>query len=124
MRQLNLKKIKTKYSYVFYNIIDNIQLVEDYYDPNIIWWVKNNTWYFKHDKIKQHLICNYSNAWSILESEYNSNYTEIKELIQAVLTKEFNLGFLKPYNGEGKTCKLLNNKYAKHNKARLRILNS
>ena len=52
---LDIDLLKYYHYQQFVDYIDRLERREDPYNPNIIWWFKDNQWYFYYDKKRKKL---------------------------------------------------------------------
>ena len=57
--------------------------------PNIIFYFKDDKFYFEYDTKNGYFYCNYDKVWSVFETKYSMRYNEIQLFIKDMVRKHF-----------------------------------
>ena len=82
---------------VFLDLMEGMERKIHPYYPHLIIWYKNNEWYFKQDEENGYLWCQYDRVWSVFETHYSPNNTEIQVIIKDLMERHYKLKCLTPY---------------------------
>ena len=82
-----------------YDIFFNLK--EYYFNgyPDSVFYKKDNEILFKYDKKNRYFWCHYNKIWSVLETNYDLNYQEVKEIIKGVVWETLKLKEVTPCFG-------------------------
>ena len=94
---LNIDNLRYNWEKPFLDLMEGMERKVHPDEPHITFWYKGDYWYFEQDEKNDVLWCQYGRVWSVFETHYYPNNTEIQVIIKYLMERHYNLRGLTPY---------------------------
>ena len=80
----------------FLSMWNGCEIKFDFSKSDSVFMLKNGEVLFEQDLKNERFWCKHSTIWSVFETEYSMNYSQIQLFIKGILERRFKMGALTP----------------------------
>ena len=91
---LNIDRLKYYWDQPFLDLMAGMERKIRHNDPDIVFWYKDKTYYFKEVRTIGELWCDHFNVWMFFYENYSTNSFEIQLIIKELMDRHYKLNLI------------------------------